>query len=173
MSLCAVQLNPPSIPTTRVEELDIDVERGERSFSIDKEATKTFTSVSAFEAQEATTASTSVESFDMKETNLPPKKGFHGQRWLRYRAFMLYRRFLFLILFGNIAAACVVLYWRLAQGRFILEQVSLAFAINLTQAVIMRSEPVIHVLFTVCASVPQSWPLAIRCHAAKIFHLGK
>ncbi|OAG08443.1 acetyl-CoA synthetase-like protein [Paraphaeosphaeria sporulosa] len=112
------------------------------------------------------------ESLESELDKLPGKKGFHGQRWLRHRAFILYRRFFSVVLLANIATACFILYRRVEQDRYILADVSTAFAANLCMAVLMRSEPVVNLLFTAACSVPTSWPLAIRRHCARVFHIG-
>ncbi|KAL5426978.1 hypothetical protein PMIN07_009995 [Paraphaeosphaeria minitans] len=112
------------------------------------------------------------ESLEYELDKLPAKKGFHGQRWLRHRAFILYRRFFSVVLLANIATACFILYRRVEQDRYILADVSTAFAANLCMAVLLRSEPVVNLLFTVACSVPTSWPLSIRRHCARVFHIG-
>lgn len=113
------------------------------------------------------------ESLESEFDKLPAKNGFHGQRWLRHRAFILYRRFFSVVLLANIATACFILYRRMGERRYILADVSTAFAANLCMAVLMRSEPVVNLLFTVACSVPTSWPLAIRRQCARVFHIGK
>ncbi|KAF2445308.1 acetyl-CoA synthetase-like protein [Karstenula rhodostoma CBS 690.94] len=117
------------------------------------------------------TASVS-ESLESELDKLPAKKGFHGQRWLRHRAFILYRRFFSVVLLANIATACLILYRGVERDRYILADVLTAFAANLCMTVLMRSEPVVNLLFTVACSVPTSWPLAIRRHCARVFHIG-
>ncbi|KAJ4350103.1 uncharacterized protein N0V89_008724 [Didymosphaeria variabile] len=112
------------------------------------------------------------ESLESELDKLPAKNGFHGQRWLRHRAFILYRRFFSVIMLANIATACFILYRNVKQDRYILADVSTAFAANLCMAILMRSEPVVNLLFTVACSVPVSWPLAIRRHCARVFHIG-
>jgi hypothetical protein len=113
------------------------------------------------------------DSLESELERLPEKKGFHGQRWLRHRAFILYRRFFSIVLLANVAAACFILYRRVERDRYILADVSTAFAANLCMAVLMRSEPVVNLLFTIACSVPTSWPLAIRRQCARVFHIGK
>jgi hypothetical protein len=106
----------------------------------------------------------SAESTDSSEKNsimelpdtLPPKNGFHGLRWLRHRAFILYRRFFSVILLVNLAVAGLLLYRKIEQDRNILADLSTATAANLCMAVLMRSEPVVNLLFTVFCSVPVS-----------------
>jgi hypothetical protein len=49
------------------------------------------------------------DSLESEIDRLPEKKGFHGQRWLRHRAFILYRRFFSVVLLANVAAACLIL----------------------------------------------------------------
>lgn len=103
---------------------------------------------------------------------LPGKNGIHGQRWLRHRLFILYRRFFTVIILANIAVACLILYRKIEEKRNILPDLATATAANLCMAVLMRSEPVINVLFTVFCSVPTWIPLSIRKHCARIFHIG-
>lgn len=104
--------------------------------------------------------------------SLPAKNGAHGQRWLRHRAFILYRRFFSIIFLANVAVACFLLYQWIQQSRWILASIATAFAVNLCMAVLMRSEPVINLLFTIFCSVPTWLPLSIRRHCARIFHIG-
>jgi hypothetical protein len=104
--------------------------------------------------------------------SLPEKRGFHGQRWLRHRAFILYRRFFSIVLLANLAIAGFILYRKIALGKRVLADLATAAASNLCMAVLMRSEPVVNLLFTVFCSVPTYFPLAIRRHCARIFHIG-
>jgi hypothetical protein len=85
---------------------------------------------------------------------LPAKNGLHGLRWLRHRAFIVYRRFFSGIIFVNIAVACFLLYRKIKEDRYILADLATATAANLCVAVLMRSEPVVNLLFTVFCSVP-------------------
>lgn len=103
---------------------------------------------------------------------LPAKNGHHGQRWLRHRAFILYRRFFSIVVLANLAVACFILYRKIKEAKYILADLATATAANLCVAVLMRSEPVVNLLFTVFCSVPTSFPLAIRRHCARIFHIG-
>ncbi|KAF2112839.1 hypothetical protein BDV96DRAFT_145094 [Lophiotrema nucula] len=103
---------------------------------------------------------------------LPKKNGFKGERWLRHRIFILYRRFFTIVVLANLGAACFILWRRVKKERPMLVDIAIAFASNLTAAVLMRSEPVINLLFTTFCSVPTSWPLCIRRHCARIFHIG-
>ncbi|KAH7394686.1 hypothetical protein BKA66DRAFT_598916 [Pyrenochaeta sp. MPI-SDFR-AT-0127] len=108
---------------------------------------------------------------ELPET-LPPKMGFHGLRWLRHRAFILYRRFFSIVILANLAAAFILLYRKIKDNRYILADLATASAANLCMAVLMRSEPVVNLLFTIFCSVPTSFPLVIRRHCARIFHVG-
>ncbi|KAF3005817.1 hypothetical protein E8E13_008103 [Curvularia kusanoi] len=103
---------------------------------------------------------------------LPEKRGLHGQRWLRHRAFILYRRFFSVMVLVNLAVAGFILYRKIGQGKRVLADLATATASNLCMAVLMRSEPVVNLLFTIFCSVPTSFPLAIRRHCARIFHIG-
>ena len=158
------RLGSASDVTSSSEELCKDPEKGDR---IDSPIVR-----SSFSIIKGSTASIS-DSLETLPESMPAKNGFRGQRWLRHRVFILYRRFFSLVLLANIAIACFILYRRVKDNRYILADVSTAFAANLCMAVLMRSEPVINLLFTVACSVPTSWPLAIRRHCARIFHIGK
>lgn len=103
---------------------------------------------------------------------LPAKNGFRGQRWLRHRAFILYRRFFSVVVIANLAVACFILYRRIKSDRYMMADLATATAANLAAAVLVRSEPVINLLFSVLCSVPTSFPLAIRRHCARVFHVG-
>ena len=120
---------------------------------------------------EKANAQVSVLEPDVPET-LPEKRGLHGQRWLRHRAFILYRRFFSVVVLVNLVIAGFILYRRIGQGKRVLADLATATASNLCMAVLMRSEPVVNLLFTVFCSVPTSFPLAIRRHCARIFHIG-
>jgi hypothetical protein len=96
---------------------------------------------------------------------LPAKNGLHGLRWLRHRGFILYRRFFSIVIFANLAVACLVLYRKIKEGRYILAELATATAANLCVAVLMRSEPVVNLLFTVFCSVPVS----INTHEPEVY----
>lgn len=103
---------------------------------------------------------------------LPAKHGFHGQRWIRHRALILYHRFFSIVVLVNLAVAGFILHRKIGQNKRVLADLATASAANLCMAILMRSEPMINLLFTICCSVPKSFPLAIRRHCARIFHLG-
>lgn len=107
-----------------------------------------------------------------KPETLPSKHGFHGERWLRHRAFILYRRFFSLVVLANTAAACYILYRRIKEDRYMLADLTTATAANLCVAILMRSELFINLAFTISCSVPTCFPLAIRRHCARVFHIG-
>lgn len=87
---------------------------------------------------------------------LPPKNSYHGLRWVRHRGLILYRRFLSVVILANIGVAVFLLHRRIGENKDILANLSLATAANLVVAVLMRSEPVVNLLFTVFCSVPVS-----------------
>jgi hypothetical protein len=94
------------------------------------------------------------QSLDDLTDVLPPKHGFRGLRWLRHRAFILYRRFFSALILTNIAVASFILYRRIGERENILGHLATATASNLLVAILMRSEPVVNLLFTICCSVP-------------------
>ena len=134
--------------------------------------------------EKALVTATSVPSFSqssevsLKEKQLAneivlgPKKGFHGQRWLRHRFFNLYKRLFSLVLAGNLIPIIILsrTYWTKHELR--LEDISTATAANLTVAILMRQEYVINLLFTIACAVPTWAPLCVRRQCARIFHIG-
>jgi hypothetical protein len=114
------------------------------------------------ESKDSQMTMTPTSSISEAPEKLPPKNGFHGQRWLRHRAFILYRKFFSVVLIVNLAVAGLLLYRTIHQGRNILPDVATATAANLCTAVLMRSEPVVNLLFTVFCSVPVCIPLTLR-----------
>ena len=94
------------------------------------------------------------ESSEKVPEFLPPKNSFHGLRWLRHRGFILYRRFFSIVVLANMAVAAFLLNRKIGENRDILSNLALATAANLVVAVLMRSEPVVNLLFTVFCSVP-------------------
>ena len=94
------------------------------------------------------------ESVDKAIDILPPVYGPHGLRWLRHRAFILYRRFFSVVVLGNVSVASVILYREARQQEKVLPALAIATASNLVVAVLMRWEPVINLLFTTFCSVP-------------------
>lgn len=117
-------------------------------------------------------AASSLDSLAEIPDLLPEKSGFHGQRWFRHRLFILYRKFFSLVVIANVAVACFILYRKIKLARYVLADMATATAANLCMAVLMRSEPVVNLLFTIFCSVPTYFPLAIRRHCARIFHIG-
>ncbi|KAH2889657.1 hypothetical protein KXW22_006305 [Aspergillus fumigatus] len=106
------------------------------------------------------TVSTRSDSSDSlrKPLLLAEKKNRKVVRGLRYRIFIVYRRLFTLIWLANVAALLCILFIPKLGPQWIS---TIAF-INLTIAVLVRQDAVINVLYTICCSVPKSWPLAIR-----------
>ncbi|KAL8393859.1 hypothetical protein RB595_003566 [Gaeumannomyces hyphopodioides] len=98
---------------------------------------------------------------------LPEKKRPKTQRNLIYRIFIVYRFLFSVVGVANIAALVCIL--ALGVDR---QWLGTMTAINLVVAVLVRQDHVINALYSICCSVPKSWPLAIRARAAKIYHLG-
>ncbi|KAJ0422238.1 hypothetical protein BJY00DRAFT_79653 [Aspergillus carlsbadensis] len=99
---------------------------------------------------------------------LPDKTLNKPWRGLRHRIFIVYRTLFSFIWLSNIIALICFLTIPSIDRRHIS---TIAFA-NLTTAILVRQDMVINILYTVCCSVPTSWPLAIRRRCAKIYHLG-
>lgn len=129
----------------------------------------------------ATTAASSVDSDtydkginqteeDHSDTfDLPLKNGVHGLRSVRLRVFSVYRRFFSLVLLGNIIALVFVLLQPRDQA---LVNMANATGANLLMAVLMRQDHVVNLIYFVVCSIPTSWPLFIRRHAARVYHIG-
>ncbi|KAF3032518.1 hypothetical protein E8E12_000488 [Didymella heteroderae] len=60
---------------------------------------------------------------------LPEKRGLHGQRWLRHRAFILYRRFFSVVLLANLAVAGFILHRKIALAVLVLSFLIMALLI--------------------------------------------
>ncbi|KAH7136202.1 AMP-binding enzyme [Dactylonectria macrodidyma] len=88
-------------------------------------------------------------------------------RGLIYRVLIPYRSLFSIVAVGNVAALITMLVQGLNK-----EWLSNMSAVNLTIAVLVRQDFVINFLYTICCSVPKSFPLWIRASCAKIYHLG-
>jgi hypothetical protein len=132
-----LQVSPPTTYTTDVSK---DPEKGDIIVT------------SKFDVSDSSGRPSTVEG----PTVLPPKNSYHGLRWLRHRAFILYRRFFSIVVSTNVAVACYLLYRGIHKHEVIIAHLATATAANLCVAVLMRSEPVVNLLFTVFCSVPVS-----------------
>jgi NAD(P)H-flavin reductase len=104
---------------------------------------------------------------------LPPKRGFHGWRWVRHRVLSAYRKLFGLIFLGNLAAF-LVMVWRSRGDGFALPLPDLATAVaaNLLGAVLLRQDYVVNFIFWLATRLPTSAPLWIRRHFARVYHNG-
>ncbi|KAH6634625.1 AMP-binding enzyme [Chaetomium sp. MPI-SDFR-AT-0129] len=98
---------------------------------------------------------------------LPDKTWPKTIRNLVYRVFIVYRFLFSVVGIANAAALITVLATNVPK-----EWLATITAINLAFAVLIRQDLVINALYTICCSVPKSWPLPIRASCAKIYHLG-
>ena len=87
------------------------------------------------------------------------------ERWLRVDDIPLNSN-------GNIGVACWLLYEGIESREYPLSSVANATASNLCAAILIRSEPIINLLFFVFSSVPTWVPLGIRRICANVFHIG-
>lgn len=108
-----------------------------------------------------------------EETELPPKNGFHGWRWLRHTALSAYRKLFGTILVAN-AAALSVMLWNSCRDDYRLPLASLATAVsaNLLASVLLRQDYVVNFAFWLATRLPTSAPLSIRRHLARVYHYG-
>ncbi|KAG9188969.1 hypothetical protein G6011_05837 [Alternaria panax] len=103
---------------------------------------------------------------------LPEPKGSEVAAWLRHRGLIAYRWFLFPIVFANIGVACWLLYGYVESSKYPLSSIATATASNLCVAILIRSEPIINLLFYIFSSVPTWVPLRLRRICANVFHIG-
>ncbi|UPX20245.1 uncharacterized protein EKO05_0010485 [Ascochyta rabiei] len=103
---------------------------------------------------------------------LPEANGSPTGHWLRHRGLIAYRWFLIPIVAVNIGVACWILNRGIKDQHYPLSYVATATAANLCASILIRSEPVINLLFTVFSSVPTWMPLAVRRICANVYHVG-
>lgn len=107
-----------------------------------------------------------VEKIDLSD-DIPEKKWPKPWRNLRNRILIVYRVLFSLISIVNIGILIAVVVLRPRA-----EWLATITAANLVTGVLVRQDTVINVLYTVCCSVPKSFPFWIRKRCAKIYHLG-
>jgi hypothetical protein len=104
---------------------------------------------------------------------LPPKKGFHGGRWVRHRFLSMYRRLFGAIFLSNLGAFIAILYKSLSTGTALpLPRLADAVSANLMLAVLCRQDHFVNVVYWLATRLPTSWPLCVRRQAARVFHIG-
>ncbi|KAK8066875.1 hypothetical protein PG997_013622 [Apiospora hydei] len=99
--------------------------------------------------------------------DIPEKKIRKPFRGLVYRIFIVYRFLFSLVGLSNLAALVAIFVTGVDR-----HWLSTMTAINLALAVMMRQDFIINALYTICCTVPKSWPLFIRSRCAKIYHFG-
>ncbi|NMY27772.1 hypothetical protein HBO19_17495 [Pseudomonas sp. WS 5021] len=90
------------------------------------------------------------------------------RRWRGLPIFSHYNRLVALVLLGNGWFALSGLKLPVIDAH----QVSMLVMINLSLAILVRQQYVINGLFWLATRIPLSWPLYLRRHAAKVYHLG-
>lgn len=103
---------------------------------------------------------------------LPDAAGSPTRHWLRHRGMIAYRWFLFPIVGVNVGVACWILDRGIKSQQYPLSYVATATAANLCASILIRSEPIINLLFVIFSSVPTWMPLAIRRICANVYHIG-
>ena len=103
--------------------------------------------------------------------SLPPKKYGKLMQHIWWAWFSVYRRLHLLVLLPNVLTMVIL---GTKHKLFILptSELSLAVAINITAAVLIRQEVIINLLFAFFGKCPHWVPLRIRRLGAKIYHLG-
>lgn len=100
-------------------------------------------------------------------TVVPARPG-GWRRWCGLPIFSHYNRLVVLVLLGNGWYA----FCGLELPEIDVPQVSMLVMINLSLAILVRQQYVINGLFWLATRIPLSWPLYVRRHAAKVYHLG-
>ncbi|KAH6605344.1 amino acid adenylation [Trichoderma cornu-damae] len=99
--------------------------------------------------------------------SIPEKKWPKLWRGLRKRILIVYRVLFSFVSLINIGVLIAVILLRPKA-----EWLATITAANLVTGVLVRQEAAINTLYTVCCSVPKSFPFWIRRRCAKIYHLG-
>ncbi|KAH6657078.1 AMP-binding enzyme [Truncatella angustata] len=114
-----------------------------------------------------TVSAASIDEKSDLSADIPDKSLRKPFRGLIYRVFIVYRFLFSLVGLGNVGALIAILFKGVDR-----QWLGTMTAINLVLAVLIRQDFVINALYTICCSVPTSWPLLIRKKCAKIYHLG-
>ncbi|KAI6264503.1 hypothetical protein MCOR27_011701 [Pyricularia oryzae] len=136
------------------------------SATSDSNLSQTTTVTSMDEKKEMQQQQQQQQQMDLS-AEVPEKTWKKPVRNLVYRVFIVYRFLFSVVGIANLVALVCIL----ATGvpRVWLSNMT---AINLVLAVLIRQDHVINALYTICCSIPKSWPVGIRARAAKIYHLG-
>lgn len=154
-------------PTKVVAPLDAVVRDDPRTSARDIDLEKGFQANSLERSSEADSG----EPYD-NAVALPEPRISHAQAWLRHRGLIAYRWLLLPVVLANVGVACWLLYDNIKRQEYPHSSVANATAANLCAAILIRSEPVINLLFKVFSSVPTWMPLGIRRICANVFHIG-
>jgi hypothetical protein len=103
--------------------------------------------------------------------SLPQKKYGKLMRYARWTWFSVYRRLHLIVLLPNILMM-VILGAKHQVLTLPTPELSLAVAVNITAAILIRQDLVINMLFVFVGKCPHWVPLRIRRLVAKIYHLG-
>lgn len=103
----------------------------------------------------------------LMETPLPARPG-GWRRWSGAPLFSHYNRLVALVLVANGWFALASLQLPVVD----VQVVSQLVMFNLALAILVRQQYVINGLFWLATRIPVTWPLCIRRHAAKVYHLG-
>ena len=107
-----------------------------------------------------------------ESVELPPQLPWARRIW-KTKALMHYTRLAVAVALANLITLVVAI----TSGWWTAESINVgAIAnvtiINLTAAIVIRSQHVINLLFKVATSVPTSWPLRVRWTTGKVYHFG-
>jgi hypothetical protein len=160
-----------SPPAERIKEFDL--EKAERIKETDLEKAERIKEIDLEKGLLVRTSDVGSSNIsDNVPATLPVVAGSKAESWLRHRALIAYRWFLLAIVAVNIGVACGIVYRKVKYEEYPLPSIADATAANLCVAVLIRSEPVINLLFIVCSSVPTWFPLRIRRICAQVYHIG-
>ncbi len=110
------------------------------------------------------------ENYD--RVTLPDELPWIRRVW-KTKALMHYARLAVAVAFANLITLVLAIQndWWTSQAINV-DAIGKVTLINLTAAIVIRSQYVINLLFKVATSVPTTWPLRIRWTAGKVYHFG-
>ncbi|KAK0671247.1 hypothetical protein QBC41DRAFT_344731 [Cercophora samala] len=131
--------------------------------------------ITVLEKRSLPSSSSSTDGGKPEVVDLPPKKGFHGWRWLRHTGASAYRKLFGIIFVANSIAFALVLWQSREPGhgfQLPLDNLATAVSANLLASVLLRQDYVVNLIFWLATRVPTSAPLSLRRHLARVYHYG-
>jgi hypothetical protein len=128
-----------------------------------------------------TTSSTTIASTWTVDTiHVPAKKQSKWVRDTRHTWLNVYRRLFSIVVLGNlIGFICFLVNWsdhNESSGspatRLPLSDMATAASANIMVAILVRQDYIVNLMFKTLWYIPHSWPLKLRCMAAKVYENG-